>query len=134
MTRTSLSQPQLQEFSGLLKARESELRKAIHAEMLRSGDKAHVELAGKVQDRGEESVADMLADLQIAELNRETRELADVEAALRRVRDATYGMCIDCGETVAVPRLRAYPAAKRCIDCQERHDNRRGGRDSTPSL
>ena len=134
MSRTSLTQSELQEFRDLLKARALGLREAIHKHMIQSDDKAHVELAGRVQDRAEESVADMLADLQIAALNRETRELADVEVALGRIRDATYGLCVECGEAVATPRLRAYPTAKRCISCQEKRDDKRGGRDATPSL
>jgi RNA polymerase-binding transcription factor DksA len=65
---------------------------------------------------------------------RETDELANVEAALARIRNGRYGACIDCGAAIHRDRLLAYPAAKRCIDCQTLHENRRGGRDATPSL
>ena len=45
-----------------------------------------------------------------------------------------YGKCVDCGDAITYERLDAYPTAKRCITCQSRHENRRGGRDATPSL
>ena len=134
MPRTPLSQSEVKEFAGLLKTREADLRKTIHTGLLKSGNKSHVELAGRVQDRGEEAVADMLADMQIEGLNSAVRELADVEEARRRIADATYGLCTECGAPVGLPRLKAYPTAKRCIACQTRHEDKRGGRDATPSL
>jgi DnaK suppressor protein len=134
MPRTSLNSSELKQFAGLLQARETQLRATIHAGLLQSNDKSHAELAGRVLDSAEESVADNLADLGIAQLNSAVRELSDVEAAKRRISDATYGLCLDCGEPVARARLHAYPTAKRCITCQTRHEDRRGGRDATPSL
>lgn len=47
-------------------------------------------------------------------------ELKDVLAALDRIEEGTYGTCVDCGEGIAVDRLRAIPSARRCIDCAER--------------
>ena len=134
MPRTPLNTAELKQFAGLLLARETQLRATIHSGLLQSNDKSHAVLAGRVQDSGEASVADMLTDLGIAQLNSAVRELSDVEAAKRRLSDATYGLCIDCGEPVTAARLQAYPTAKRCIACQTRHEDRRGGRDATPSL
>jgi DnaK suppressor protein len=48
----------------------------------------------------------------------ETAELGDIEAALERMGAGTYGQCTDCGVTIPSARLKAYPTAKRCIDCQ----------------
>lgn len=44
-------------------------------------------------------------------------ELADVQAALARVADGTYGVCIDCGRKIPVARMQARPTATRCVDC-----------------
>ena len=46
-------------------------------------------------------------------------ELADVERALRRLDDGTYGTCEACGGTIGDERLEALPAARFCIDHQE---------------
>ncbi|HMD44897.1 MAG TPA: TraR/DksA C4-type zinc finger protein [Acidimicrobiales bacterium] len=48
----------------------------------------------------------------------ELREaLADVEAAIGRLVEGTYGRCERCGEPINPARLEAKPAARRCMDC-----------------
>lgn len=41
-----------------------------------------------------------------------------LEAALRRIEEGTYGICIDCGESISTQRLEAVIGAIRCADCQ----------------
>jgi DnaK suppressor protein len=55
----------------------------------------------------------------------ETAELGDIDAALERMDAGTYGQCTDCGVTIPLARLNAYPTAKRCIDCQTLAEQRR---------
>lgn len=43
--------------------------------------------------------------------------LADVEHALEKFSDATYGRCESCGQAIAPARLEAKPAARLCINC-----------------
>ncbi|ERR1700761_4614840 len=51
----------------------------------------------------------------------ELREtLADVEAALARLADGTYGVCEVCHEPIGAARLEAMPAARRCMACASR--------------
>ena len=45
-------------------------------------------------------------------------ELADVERALQRLDDGTYGTCEVCGKTIPDERLEALPAARLCLDHQ----------------
>ncbi|MFJ9531494.1 TraR/DksA family transcriptional regulator [Herbaspirillum sp. NPDC101396] len=49
-------------------------------------------------------------------------ELADIEAAKLRISQRQYGLCSDCGCTIAEARLEAYPSAKRCTPCQRLHE------------
>jgi RNA polymerase-binding protein DksA len=42
--------------------------------------------------------------------------LSEVEAALRRVENGTYGICVKCGRTIPPERLEAHPWASLCID------------------
>jgi len=55
----------------------------------------------------------------------ENRE--QVERALERLREGSYGYCEDCGEKIAAERLKFRPESTRCVDCQGRWDrlNRR---------
>ena len=51
----------------------------------------------------------LAADLQEA--------LSDVDDALRRIAEGTYGRCERCGNPIGEARLEAMPAARRCLDC-----------------
>ena len=55
-------------------------------------------------------------DLSI--LERVEAELADVERALRRVEEGTYGLCEACGREIAKARLEIKPEARFCVDDQ----------------
>ena len=46
--------------------------------------------------------------------------LAEIEAALERIENGTYGTCTNCGNQISVERLEAYPWASLCIDCARR--------------
>ena len=43
--------------------------------------------------------------------------LSDVERALVKIADGTFGICESCGKEIAAARLEAMPAARLCIDC-----------------
>ena len=47
--------------------------------------------------------------------------LREVEGALDRLRDGTYGTSMDCGMPLSRKRLEALPSARSCVTCQERH-------------
>ena len=46
--------------------------------------------------------------------------LAEVEQALAKLEDGTYGRCENCGEPIAPARLEAKPGARFCINCASR--------------
>ena len=55
---------------------------------------------------------------QVGSLLRQSRDhLAEVDAALRRVDDGTYGTCQRCGRAIPAPRLEARPVARTCVEC-----------------
>jgi DnaK suppressor protein len=61
-------------------------------------------------------------------LERESRLLRNVRAALGRIAEGTYGTCIECDEEISQKRLHAVPWAAFCIACQERSDRDSQGR------
>lgn len=99
------------------------LRDQIREELLRSDDEQYIDIAGRVHDLGEESVADLLADHNIAMIDRHVTELRKVEAALRRLAVGAFGSCSECGEPIGWPRLQAVPSAARCVTCQSRAES-----------
>jgi len=53
-------------------------------------------------------------------------ELADVDAALRRVDAGCYGLCAKCGQAIDAARLLAVPATSWCRACKHDYELRRG--------
>ena len=47
-------------------------------------------------------------------------QLGDVERALRKLEDGTYGQCENCGREIQEARLEAMPSTRLCIDCASR--------------
>jgi len=116
-----------------LEQRRTQLVQEIREELARSDEARYIDLAGQVADAGEASVADLLVDVDHAMALRDVRELREVEAALQRIEDGTYGECRECGRQIAFARLEAHPTAVRCIDCQTRIERSHAG-GGTPSL
>ena len=58
---------------------------------------------------------------QVSALARQARDhLAEVDAALQRLDEGTYGVCERCGRPIAPGRLEARPTARLCIECASR--------------
>jgi DnaK suppressor protein len=65
-------------------------------------------------------------ELEFALDERESAELAAVDAALLRIEGGVYGQCTDCGVDIPAPRLHASPEAARCIPCQNKAEQGHG--------
>ena len=121
------------ELRRLLEARRDALREEIREQLLETREKHFIELAGQVRDLEDASVADLLVDIDLSLIDRHLDEARDVDTALLRLRSGTYGTCVDCGDAIDMRRLHAFPTAKRCLDCQQRHEGGHAGY-QTPSL
>ena len=49
--------------------------------------------------------------------NSEIKEVHQIQGALRRIAEGTYGICVQCGADIDSKRLKALPIATRCISC-----------------
>jgi DnaK suppressor protein len=73
----------------------------------------------------EETAIDFLETQQEQSIDVNERALlTEVEAALKRIEDGTYGKCIVCGDTIPEKRLEAIPWASRCVKDQEALEQR----------
>jgi DnaK suppressor protein len=115
-----------------LVARRTALRKALAGELadlrnsqIETGDSADVAF-----DSGSDEIATQLVEL-------EARELSQIERALARIKQGTYGVCESCQRKIPVARLNALPYSTTCIECQREMENypgwegSRGGKDWT---
>jgi len=73
-------------------------------------------------DVGDLSHLDQDEDIDYALLNRHVKRLREVENALDRLEEGTYGICEDCGASIKLERLKVLPFTTCCVRCQERRE------------
>lgn len=95
----------------------------------------HAELLAAMRQRegiAVERSADVIDELQAAvereramlELDRTNRVLRQVNTALLRIREGTYGICLRCDQMISAARLNAVPWTSFCITCQQELDEK----------
>jgi DnaK suppressor protein len=114
----------MSEFQEMLERKEAEL-----VRVLRRRDNIAIE---KSADQMDDSQYASERDLAIRNVDRESTLLRDVKTALRRVRDGSFGTCVECDCAINPKRLAAVPWAPCCIQCQNAFD--RQGREGIESL
>jgi RNA polymerase-binding transcription factor DksA len=115
------------QYEQLLRARARHLRREISEVSERSGADRRAFLDEAVHDTKDQSAQQSQQENAAADIARDVHELQDVESALDRLHGGQYGICTDCGATIVAARLEAYPTAKRCLPCQQRHESRPSG-------
>ena len=131
--RSSLSAEHLAELREQLRIRERQLLEELQAARRQSESESFQQTASEAPDSGDASVADNATDMVSAVRQRDFDELQDVQDALTRIDDGSYGLCLTCGEPIDLARLRASPTAKYDIKHQEALE-RRAGAPSNPTL
>jgi uncharacterized protein (DUF302 family)/RNA polymerase-binding transcription factor DksA len=81
-------------------------------------------LLGNVPDSAELSAANVVLDVDRAEIDRDMGELTEIDAALRRIDAHAYGACVACGTPIEPARLVRAPEAARCLACQRETERR----------
>ncbi len=117
-----LTPEQVARLRAMIDERHEALSAEIHRDAARARDETYGELAGPVTDSGDKATADLISDLDSAELNRDLDEFRQLETAQDRLADGSYGICVECGGEIDFERLLAQPAALRCLDCQRVHE------------
>lgn len=106
-----------------LMSRRSELRKRLGLELEELAHIKHSSASGDVADAAFDSSGEEISSA-LAEL--ESKELAQIERALVRLKAGTYGKCEVCSVKIPVARLNALPFSTQCVKCQ-RESERDGG-------
>lgn len=117
-------------FRRLLKQKQDSAAKDLklieeHSMILRSADAYNTppnsnHLPDLVSDATERERAFMFA-------SRNGTSLFDIEGALRRMEEGTFGVCQGCGDAIPMERLEAVPNTTKCIACKVSEDNRTSG-------
>lgn len=109
MTKTDIAK-----YKTILEERQAEL-----AGVLRNRDGITIEKSPDALDEVQNAAE---RELAIRNLDRESNLLRNVRAALRRIDDGTFGVCVHCEEEISPKRIAAVPWTPFCIGCQEQAD------------
>ena len=122
MTKTELNK-----YKEILENKQAEL-----AQVLRNRDAITIEKSPDALDEVQNAAE---RELAIRNLDRESNLLRNVRAALHRIDEGTFGICLHCEEDISPKRLNAVPWAAYCIACQEIADkNQEEGIESLDDL
>ncbi len=110
----AMTKQQLERFQKILQDKESEL---LH--FVRNRDEIVIEKTADALDEVQRAAE---RELAIRNLDRESRLLREVRAALKRINDGTYGICVYTGDEISLKRLEAVPWTAFCIKAQEMFD------------
>ena len=105
-------------FKELLLERQIQIKKNIHDVLKELDELRDVE----INDEGD-YVSISIDDLRDTAISAQQKaELIEIEDALKKIHNGTYGICEMCEEPVGVHRLKVKPHAKYCIVCREIHE------------
>jgi DnaK suppressor protein len=98
---------------------------------------SELNVVGDHADAAVDSMSDEIS-AQLVEI--ETRELSQIDHAMRRIAAGLYGRCESCGRKISAVRLNALPHTDRCINCQREYERpahrlfAADGRETTPAV
>ena len=112
----TMDKKKLEAFKKKLEERQQALRRTV----------SRTEEDGRVADQDtEQDIADRAAssytkEFLFSQSNNERQLLQMVETALQRIREGSFGECVNCGSEINAKRLEAVPWTRYCIACQEK--------------
>ncbi|MCA1565699.1 MAG: TraR/DksA family transcriptional regulator [Acidobacteria bacterium] len=120
----------LEHFRGILT---KQLRQ--HTELVRDNQQAALDMIADdgVKDSVDMSLQDVNQELQLRLGERESQAVADIDQALLRIEEGSYGICQSCGKSIDERRLEAVPTARYDAPCQSRLEEQQG-LDDNPTL
>ncbi len=106
---------ELKFFEDILEARRAQIKKNITGVEDEMSQLQGLEL----NDEGDYASVSNNNLVETAIGSQQQTELYEIEAALAKIKEQTYGICDMCEEDIGVQRLKVKPHAKYCIDCRE---------------
>ena len=111
-----MDKKKLDAFKKRLEERQRELRQNVTRNE-QDGRAADMDTAQDIADRASSSYT---KEFLFHQSSNERQTLQMVESALSRIREGTFGECINCGNEINAKRLEAVPWTRYCIECQEK--------------
>ena len=110
-TKTKEKQQRFQPFENLLRARLAEL--TAHVDQLRQ----EIVIDDEVDDEATQAYRSNNREFVMTTMEREIRNISEIEQALERIAKNEYGVCVTCETPIPDKRLHAIPWTRLCVDC-----------------
>jgi len=114
----SLKGAKVEKFRQRLLAKRKELLSGVHGSNVKNLESS----SDEIQDIADQASNAYTKEFLLSIGDTERRMLRQVDQALNKIREDTYGLCEACGETISEKRLEALPFARLCIACQEEEE------------
>ena len=104
------------------------MKEDIFADVEQTLSEMHAQ-SGNIPDPNDRATVESDRSFELRLRGRERKLLEKIDAALIRIKEGTYGICVECGEKISIKRLEARPVAQLCIDCktiQEKQEKEQG--------
>ncbi len=106
---------ELEKYRRLLK----EKKNALLAELAKTKNAEEETTEESTQDIADKAVSSYTREFLYSLNDSERSTIQQIDQALGRVEDGTYGSCLNCGNPMSEKRLTAIPWSRHCVDCQE---------------
>jgi len=110
-----MAKKELEKYRRLLEAKKHELS----ADLAKTRDAEEETTEESTQDIADKAVSSYTREFLYSLTDGERGTLLQIDEALVRIDEGSYGFCTNCGQPMAEKRLTAVPWAPYCVDCQE---------------
>jgi len=117
--RKALSPSELNYFRKLLEAKKADLLGEVNKRLQEGQHNERVE----VMDAADQALDAYENELHYDISDAERKFLEDVDEALKRIAEGTFGLCVQCGQPISKERLKAMPSARLCIACKQAQEH-----------
>jgi len=114
----------IEKYRKMLQAKEQQLL----ADLKRAGENSRQQPQLGTGDSGDDSVNSEVRESLFGQVDRDRKLLAEVQAALQRIKEGAFGRCLDDGEIIDPARLEAVPWTSYCLKHQQIHSDEAEGK------
>ena len=108
------------QFVRRIKERLLQQKRSLERSALSVAEQGREAIAEDAQDTADQAVFSYQKELLFTRGTHDHGQLALVKRALERLKEGSFGECIECGNEIGAKRLEALPWTPYCIDCQEK--------------
>ena len=126
--KNKFTKKELQEFKKLVIKKKEEILediKHISDDTLKKSQKeASGDISGYAYHMADVATDSYDREFSLGLASSERNFIYELDDALKRIEDGTFGVCQDCKSLIAKGRLKAVPHARNCVKCQEKREKR----------